>query len=185
MAKEILVLTGSPRKGGNSDQLADAFIRGAAEAGHSVHKFAAAFKDIHGCRACDMCWSVGHDPCVVKDAFYELVPLLEKCETAVFVSPIYFWGFTAQLKAAWDRFYAYGKPEGKKRLAIKETSLLISLGDTEDATYKHAEGTYKDIVEYLGWKDLGVIVAKGVNGKRDILNHEALAKAEALGKTLA
>jgi multimeric flavodoxin WrbA len=162
--------------------LAEAFIKGAESAGHRVHKFEAAYKNIHGCRACDMCWSVGSDPCVVKDDFYQLVPLIESCETIVFVSPIYFWGFTAQLKAAWDRFYAYGKPDGQKRTPITESALLLTLGDTEDATYRHAEGTYKDIIEYLGWADRGVIVAKGVNKKTDILQNDALAKAEALGK---
>jgi multimeric flavodoxin WrbA len=184
MGKEILVLTGSPRRKGNSDQLADAFIAGAVSRGHNVHKFEAAYKNIHGCRGCDMCWSVGTDPCVVKDDFYELVPLLESCELAVFVSPIYFWGFTAQLKAAWDRFYAYGKSEGKQRFAVKESALLLTLGDTEDATYQHALGTYRDIAEYLEWKDRGIIVAKGVNRKTDILKHEALAQAENLGKSL-
>ncbi|GHV02337.1 flavodoxin [Spirochaetia bacterium] len=184
MAKEILVLTGSPRRKGNSDQLADAFIRGAAAAGHNAHKFEAAYKDIHGCRGCNMCWSSGTDPCVVKDDFFQLAPLIESCELAVFVSPLYFGGFTAQLKCAWDRFYAYGRKTGKDRIAIKESALLLTLGDTDDATYKHAVGTYKGISEYLGWKDRGIIVAKGVNGKMDILKHEALGQAEALGKSV-
>ncbi|MDR0601259.1 MAG: flavodoxin family protein [Treponema sp.] len=184
MGKEILVLTGSPRRKGNSDRLADAFIRGAEAAGHHACKFEAAYKNIHGCRGCNMCWSRGNDPCVVKDDFFELALLLEKCILAVFVSPIYFWGYTAQLKAAWDRFYAYGKPEGKKRFTIKESALLLTLGDNEDATYKHAAGTYRDIADYLGWKDLGIIAAKGVNGKSDILKHEALAQAEAFGKSV-
>jgi multimeric flavodoxin WrbA len=121
---------------------------------------------------------------VVKDDFFELVPLLESCELAVFVSPIYFWGFTAQLKAAWDRFYAYAKSEGKQRLAVKESALLLTLADAEDSSYQHALGSYRDIAEYLEWKDRGVIVAKGVKRKTDILNHEALAQAENLGKSL-
>jgi multimeric flavodoxin WrbA len=183
MGKQILVLTGSPRRGGNSDQLADAFIRGASETGRSVHKFEAAYKNISGCWGCDRCWSSG-GPCVIKDDFYELVPLLESCEAAVFVSPVYFWGFTAQLKAAWDRFYSYGKPEGKKRFAVKESALLLALGDTEDATWRHAAGTYKDIALYLGWKDRGIIAAAGVNDKTDILGHEALGRAEKLGRAM-
>jgi multimeric flavodoxin WrbA len=184
MGKEILILTGSPRRKGNSDRLADALIEGALAAGHTPHKFEAAYKNIHGCRACNMCWSTGTDPCVVRDDFYELAPLIEKCSLAVFASPVYFWGFTAQLKAAWDRFYAYCRGEGKKRMAIRESLLLLVLGDTEDATYRHAAGIYKDIAGYLGWRDRGIIVAKGVNGKTDITRHEALLQAAELGRSL-
>jgi multimeric flavodoxin WrbA len=182
MSKEILLITGSPRKGGNSDQLADAFIRGAEAAGRKVYKFAAAFKDVHGCRGCDMCWSSGSDPCVVKDDFYEIVPLIKKCETLILASPIYFWGFTAQIKAVIDRLYPFAKAEGRKYLGLKESALLLALGDSDEATYKHTSGSYKDIVEYMGWKDLGVVAAKGVNKKQDILKSDALRKAEELGR---
>ncbi len=38
MNKKVLILAGSPRKGGNSDILCDAFLQGAEEAGHNVEK---------------------------------------------------------------------------------------------------------------------------------------------------
>ena len=55
--KNIVVITGSPRKGGNSDKMANAFIKGAASQGHKLAKIAAADMNIHGCRACDACYS--------------------------------------------------------------------------------------------------------------------------------
>jgi hypothetical protein len=73
---------------------------------------------------------------------------------------------------------------GEKRIRIRESALLLSLGDTDDATYRHAEGTYRDIIEYLGWADRGLVVAKGVSRKTDVLRNEALAKAEALGRSI-
>jgi multimeric flavodoxin WrbA len=183
MEREILVLTGSPRKGGNSDTLAEAFIRGAGSGGSRIHRFDAAFRDIRGCRACEGCWAAGR-PCAVQDDFAELAPLLETCSLAVFVSPVYFWGFTAQLKAAWDRFYCYAKAEGRKRMAVRESALLLTLGDTDDATYQFAAGSYRSIAAYLGWKDRGVVAAKGLGGKKTIAGHEALARAEALGRAI-
>lgn len=39
MSKNVLILSASPRKGGNSDLLCDAFAQGAKEAGHTVEKF--------------------------------------------------------------------------------------------------------------------------------------------------
>ena len=64
---KILVLTGSPRKNGNSATLADSFIKGAKEAGHTVERFDAAFKKVHPCIACNSCGMDG--PCVFKDDF--------------------------------------------------------------------------------------------------------------------
>jgi len=61
---KILVITGSPRKKGNSSILADSFIKGAEEAGHTVYRFDAAFKKVHPCIACDHCGMDG--PCIFK-----------------------------------------------------------------------------------------------------------------------
>ena len=52
---KILVVTGSPHKAGTSTLLAEQFIKGAAEAGHEVCRFDAAFKNVHPCIACERC----------------------------------------------------------------------------------------------------------------------------------
>ena len=64
---KILVITGSPRKNGNSNTLAEHFIKGAQEAGHEVVRFDAAFKEVHPCIGCNRCGMDG--PCVFKDDF--------------------------------------------------------------------------------------------------------------------
>jgi multimeric flavodoxin WrbA len=184
MAKEILVLTGSPRRKGNSDKLADAFIRGAVSAGNTVHKFETAFMDIHGCRGCNACLTNRTEPCMIKDDFYQLIPHIEKSEAAVFASPVYFLGVSAQLKAVWDRFHSFTRGEGRKRLAIKESVLLLSLGDTKKETYCTTAASYSQIAKYFGWTDRGIIAAGGMNGINDIQGHETLARAEALGKSM-
>ena len=61
-AMKILVLTGSPRKNGNSNHLASRFIEGAQEAGHSVTRFDAAQSEVHPCIACNSCGM--DDPCI-------------------------------------------------------------------------------------------------------------------------
>ena len=75
MGKNILVLTGSPRKGGNSEKLADAFIAGAQEAGHTVMKYTTADKTIKGCIDCKTCFKKG-TACSIPDDFNELAPHL-------------------------------------------------------------------------------------------------------------
>ena len=65
MSKNVLILSGSPRRGGNSDLLCDEFARGAAEAGHTVEKLRVAEKSIACCRACYACREGGR--CVIQD----------------------------------------------------------------------------------------------------------------------
>lgn len=50
MSKNILIISASPRKGGNSDTLCDEFMRGAAESGNSVEKIRLSEKNIGYCR---------------------------------------------------------------------------------------------------------------------------------------
>lgn len=105
MGKNILVVTGSPRKNGNSEMLADAFIKGAKAKGHSAVKYRAAFSDISGCRACDTCWKSGK-ACSFNDNFNEeFVPLLEHTEAIVFCMPLYFYNFPSSVQAMLEKLY--------------------------------------------------------------------------------
>ena len=98
MSKKILVVTGSARRNGNSDQLAQAFARGAQKAGHHVTLFSAAQKRIGGCLGCDLCWSQGR-PCIQNDDMTEAYPLFQEADVLALASPVYFSCLTAQLKA--------------------------------------------------------------------------------------
>ena len=167
MSRNILIITGSPRRNGNSDILADAFIRGAKEAGHSVDRFSAGTKKIGGCTACDACWSNG-DACIFRDAFSELEPMLERADTIVFSTPLYYYGFPAQIKAAIDRFYAYNGSACRRPLHIKTSVLLVCAEETNVAVFSGIIETYRHIAEYLEWEDSGVLLAPGVSKKGDI-----------------
>lgn len=184
MNKQILVIAGSPRKGGNSDQMADAFIRGAEAAGHKVNKFEAALHDIKGCRACDTCWSK-ETPCSFNDAFNEdFAPLLEQAEVIVLCMPLYFYGFPAQIKAPLDKMYAYAVPQAPKKLKIVESAFLICGGDEEMESYGGALETYRQMAKYCGWKDRGAVIAGGMMEKGAIESTKHLLEAENLGKSI-
>lgn len=181
MKKRVLVLTGSPRKNGNSDLLADALIKGAQERGHSVTKLTTADKRIGGCTACNACFSKGR-ACVFDDDFNQLAPHLENADVLVFAAPLYWFTFPAQIKAAIDKFYAFGV--GERPLPVKET-LLLTCGETDDV--RDFDGlvlTYERMTGYMKWEDKGRIIVTGVNDKGDILKTNALAEAETLGKSI-
>lgn len=179
--KKILVLTASPKKNGNTDKMADAFISGAREAGHEVHKFETAFRRIGGCTACNACWSKGN-ACIHEDGFRELEPLLESCETLVIVSPLYWFCLPQQIKGAIDRLYAYGGTGGLRPLAIKESCFFICGGLAEKEEYQPVLEIYRMMTKYLGWKDRGIIQTGGLDKKGAIEASGVLERAMEMGR---
>lgn len=176
--KRILVITGSPRRRGNSELLAQSFAQGARAAGHHVDIFDAGHKKIQGCRACNKCYSKG-PACVFNDDFNEMAPLAESADMLVFAAPLYWFGFPAQIKAAIDKLYALYV--GKRDVKISE-AILLTCGETSDM--KDFDGivrNYELIVDYLGWKDRGRMLVPNVNAVGDIVNTPALREAEKLG----
>ena len=181
MKKSILVLTGSPRVGGNSDLLAGAFVKGATGAGHEVIRCEAGRKNIMGCKACDTCYSKG-TPCSFADDFNSIAPLMEKADMIVFVTPLYWFSFSAQLKAAIDKMYSFFI--GGKELKIKESMLLVCGEDDDEAAFDAIINTYKRIACYQKWTDRGHLIVPGVLNKGDILSTEYLAVAEKMGHNI-
>lgn len=111
MSKKVLILSGSPRKGGNSDVLCDEFARGAAERGNAVEKIRIAEKTVGYCRACYFCKKSG-GACVIKDDMAEILQKMIDADVIVLSSPVYFYSIDAQLKAVIDRTVA-------RRLEVK------------------------------------------------------------------
>jgi multimeric flavodoxin WrbA len=183
MNKKILILTGSPRKNGNSDMLADAFIKGAQEKGYTVNKIEAAKLNVSGCNACDMCWTKD-GACVQSDNMAEIEPLIENADMLVLVSPLYFYGISAQLKAVIDRLYAYCVVNCKKPLKIKESALIMCGECDEERFYSGAIDTYKHTADYLKWEDRGILIATSVSAKGDILKGDWLTKAQTFGTSI-
>lgn len=95
--KKVLILSGSPRKGGNSDTLCDEFMKGAIEAGNEVEKIFVAGKNIGYCKACYACKDTG--VCVIKDDMAEVLQKMLDADVIVLSSPVYFYSISAQSTA--------------------------------------------------------------------------------------
>lgn len=155
-AMKILVLTGSPRKNGNSTLLAERFMAGATEAGHSVTRFDAAHSEVHPCIACNSCGMDG--PCVFRDDFETVREHIIPADMVVFATPMYYFGISAQLKAVIDRFYAInGRIHVPKRAA-----LLMTYANTAPSQAAPIAAHYDVLLDYLGWSDAGRVIAPGV-----------------------
>lgn len=153
---DILVLTGSPRKNGNSIFLAEEFMRGAREAGHRVFHFDAAKANVHPCIACNACGMDG--PCVFKDDFETVRRQIIPADMVVFATPMYYFGISAQLKAVIDRFYAIN---GKIHVP-KKAALLMTYANTAAGQAQPIASHYDTLLDYLGWSDSGRVIAPGV-----------------------
>lgn len=175
----ITVLVGSPRKGGNTDLLADALIAGAKAAGAEVTKFSLRGLKIGPCVHCDYCMT--HDHCAIADDMPQAYDLLRKTDALVFATPIYFYTMSAQLKALIDRLH---NPM-RKTFPIRTTALLSVCEDNTQRTFDPLRATFAAIESYLGWKRAGEVMVDGLSAKGEIVGHEALGRARTLGEKLA
>ena len=179
MSKNIVVLSGSPRRGGNTDILADAFIEGAKSAGKNVTVFRVAEMKIAGCTGCEHCFKeVG--VCAIKDDMVQILEALRKADVLVLASPVYHFAVTAQLKLALDRQYALFN----EKTPIKRTVLLMPCADDDPRTADGAVAMYKTWLSYTNWEDAGIIIVTGVHEPGAIKGNEGLLKAKALGGSI-
>ncbi len=176
MSKKVLILSGSPRKGGNSDLLCDEFAKGAAESGNEVEKIRVAEKNIGFCRGCYACKDNGK--CVIKDDMADVLQKMIDADVIVLASPVYFYSIDAQLKAVIDRTVARWL-----EVRDKEFYYIVTAADEEKSS---AETTlacfrgYADCVE--GVKEMGIIYGMGAYERGEIKTHPAMNEAYEMGK---
>ena len=187
--KKILVVAGGGRANGNTAQLADAFIKGAEEAGHLVKKIWLGSKEVKGCIGCNAC-RYGK-LCIQKDDFNELVPDIKSCDLLVLASPLYFWTISSKLKAFIERFYCIAQedpnpPMGRyEKYPVKDSALLMTGADDFFWTFEQAVSYYRfALVRYIGFNDKGMLLAGGcgdTNGRPQIQETKHLKEAYEFG----
>ena len=153
---QILVIESSPHKHGSSNLLAEHFMQGAKEAGHRVTVFDAGHATIHPCLGCDACGMSGL--CCQQDDMPDLQQQILKSDMVVFVTPLYYFGISAQLKLVIDRFYSFNGRLTEKKL---KTALLVAAWDRNDWTMRDIQSHYETLCKYLHFQDQGQILATG------------------------
>jgi multimeric flavodoxin WrbA len=102
MKKKVLILSSTPRRGGNSDLLCDMFLKGALEAGHESEKIFLGDKALNYCRGCRVCY-IRKRACPQKDDAAEIIDKMVNADVIVLASPVYIYSICAQLKTLLDR----------------------------------------------------------------------------------
>lgn len=178
---KIVMLTGSPHLHGSSNRLADEFAAGATAAGHQLLRFDIAKLSPHPCLGCMHCRQE-EGRCVYDDGMAEVIDAVLSAELIVLVTPLYYFGMTAQLKAAIDRFFAANAAICQRQGV--QALLLAACGDRDQWAMDGLREHFRIICRYLGWRQREGLLAFGVNTTEDLTATDYLQQARALGAAL-
>lgn len=181
MSKNIVVITGSPRKAGNSFAMTEAFVNTAKAKGHTVTRFDAAFMQIGGCRACQTCFKTGK-ACSFDDDFNSIAPVIEKADVVVFTMPVYWYSIPAQIKGVIDRIFSL--VIGGKDLSGKECALITCCEEDDMSVMDGVRMPIERSAELLKWKMVGEVLVPGVLNIGDINKTDGCKQAAALAESL-
>ena len=176
MNKKVLIISSSPRKGGNSETLAAAFAKGAREAGNQVETVYQREKQVGFCKGCLACLKLGH--CVIQDDAVEIAAKMHDADVLVFATPVYYYSVCGQLKTMLDR----ANPLFGSDYSFTEAYLLVTAAESGRSTFDGAKKAVQ------GWVDCfprctlaGTVFAGGVNDAGDIAGHPVLKQAQRMG----
>lgn len=165
MGKKIVVVTGSPRRHGNSNTMVDCFVAAAEKKGYTVVRFDAATLKIDGCGACKMCYQNGRI-CTHDDDFIPIAEAITKADGIVFASPLYWGAVSAQLKLVIDRMYSF--IVGGQPISGKKCALICCCEDTNISSMDIVSELFAQMAERLGWNVIGEVLVPGVLHAGDI-----------------
>lgn len=173
--KKVLVISGSPRKGGNSDLLCDEFIKGALKAGHQVEKIWLGDKTINFCRACYYCYEK-HE-CFQKDDMGEILENMISSNVIVMATPVYFYSISGQMKTLIDRTLPRWQ-----NFDDKEFYFIITSAEDDKSIQKRTLECLRGFTDCLNNPvEKGVLYATGVYKKGEVKNKTYMNKAFQMG----
>jgi len=177
MSKTVLILSASPRKGGNSDILCDQFAKGAREAGHQAEKIFLGDKTIAYCIGCETCMQNG-SICVQDDDMEEILQKMIDSDVIVLATPVYFYSMDAQLKTVFDRTVSR-----YTEIQNKEFYFIATAATNERKLIEPTIEGFRGFTSCLnGAQEKGVVYGCGVWKKGDILKKGTMDQAYEMGK---
>ena len=174
---KIVVITGSPRKNGNSFAMTEAFIREAESLGHTVQRFDAALLQIGGCRACQTCFKTGK-ACSFDDDFNRIAPAVLEADAVVYTMPVYWYSLPAQIKGVIDRIFSL--VIGGKDVAGKKCALITCCEEEDVTAMDGVRMPIERSAALLKWEMVGEVLVPGVLDAGDIAKTDGCQQAAAL-----
>jgi len=179
MNKKVLVLSASPRKGGNSDMLCDQFMSGAQKVGHHAEKIFLRDKRINYCIGCGVCQGNG-GKCVQKDDMAEVLDKMIDANVIVMATPVYFYTMNAQMKTLIDRTCSR-----YTEIRNKDFYFIVAAADSSKRAMERTMEGFRAFTSCLSRaKEKGIICGTGAWNIGDIKKSDAMNKAFEMGKTV-
>lgn len=177
MSKKIVVITGSPRKNGNSFAMTEAFIQAAEAKGHSVTRFDASSMNVGFCHACNTCYKTG-EACSFGGDFNKMAPSILEADAVVFSMPVYWYSIPAQIKGVIDKLYSFFV--GGKDVAGKECAIITCCEEADPSVMDGVKMPMERTAALLQWKMVGEVLLPGVHEAGDVEKTDGCAQAAAL-----
>lgn len=176
---KVVVLVGSMRKGGNTDVLAQEFVKGASQ-NNDVEVISVSDYDVNPCIGCNSCFAREGYECFQKDDMNKVYEKLAQADVLCIASPVYFYGISAELKAVIDRLHT-PKRNGFK---IKKLALLLVAAAGLPEVFDSILVQYKLVLNFFKLEDAGKVLVREVKDIGDIKGNKSLSDAFELGKTI-
>ena len=174
--KNVLVISASPRRGGNTDLLCDEFIRGAKEVGGNVEKV---FLDDYKIDFFHEQHEQSADSVSADDQAPVIIDKMVKADIIVLSSPVYYMNIDGQLKTLMDRCFR------NQGLGGKEFYYITACADAEDSTAETAIFAFRGFVVCLPDPvERGMVKALGMGRKGAVEQSQYMQEAYLLGKTI-
>jgi multimeric flavodoxin WrbA len=177
MTKKVLILAGSPRKGGNSDLLCDQFLLGAQDAGHEVEKIYVTDREIAYCTGCGVCFEQ-KSGCAQKDDMTDILEMMINADIIVMATPVYFYNMNGQMKTLIDRTCS-----GYTAISNKDFYFIMTAAVTSKDKLTRTLESFRGFTDCLdGAEEKGVIYGTGAWNVGDIKKSKAMSQAYQMGK---
>ena len=177
MGKKVLILSASPRKGGNSDTLCDQFLRGAKESGHQAEKVFLRDKKIGYCTGCGVCNKTHR--CAQDDDMAEVLEKMVRADVIVMATPVYFYTMNAQMKTVIDRV-----APRYSEVSDKDFYYLLTAADSDPKMLERTLEGFRGFTEdcLTNPQERGVVYGVGLWEIGDVQKSPALKQAYEMGK---
>lgn len=156
----IIAFLGSPRPRGNTDTLAEAVLDGARSAGCATESFALRSLRLHPCTGCGHCGERGRH-CILRDDGDELYRSVIRADVLLFVTPVYWYGPTAIMKAFLDRLVVFNTPDARPLVRGKAAGVVAAWEERGPEAAEPMVKLFELGFRYLELRHVGSLLVDG------------------------